>query len=93
MHFFIEFGLELSPAVLLQSTERRRPNNSEQPRTGIPAPERAKVSKSPQACLLNHVFRIVAVPQKPRAGCEPSDAGEISSKLPISVSRCSLFMP
>ena len=37
----------------------------EQPGTRIPAPEAAKVSKRLQACLLNHIFCIVAAPHEP----------------------------
>ena len=62
---FIELGRELLRAVLLQPPERRGADNSEQPGTRIPAPEGAKVSKGPQAGLLNHIFRIVAAPHEP----------------------------
>jgi len=65
VYFFLELGLELPAAVLLQPTEGRRANNSQQPGARIPASEGAKVSKGPQARLLNHILRIIAVPDEP----------------------------
>jgi hypothetical protein len=65
MYFFIELGSEVLRAVLLQPPESRRAYNSEQPGTRIPATEGARVSKGPQECLLNHLFRIVAAPHEP----------------------------
>jgi hypothetical protein len=65
VYFFLELGLELPSAVLLQPTEGRRANNSQQPGARIATSEGAKVSKGPQARLLNDILRIIAVPQEP----------------------------
>jgi hypothetical protein len=65
MYFFVELGSELLRAVLPKPRESRGAHNAEQPGTGIPALEGAKVSKRPQARLLNHVFRMVAIPHEP----------------------------
>jgi len=65
VYFFLELDLELPPAVPLQPTGGRRPNNSQQPGARIPTSEGAKVSKGTQARLLNHVLRIIGVPHEP----------------------------